>query len=56
MAMDQNVVNPIPTAELERRWAAVRKAMEERDIDVLLMRNSNDFHGGYANILPTSRP
>ncbi len=48
MAVDQHVVNPISTAELERRWAAVRAAMEERDIDVLLMQNCNDFHGGYV--------
>ncbi len=48
MTMDQNVVNPISTAELERRWAAVRAAMEARDIDVLVMQNNNDFHGGYV--------
>ena len=41
-----DVVNPISTEELERRWAAVRAAMAERDIDILLMQNSNSFHGG----------
>jgi Xaa-Pro aminopeptidase len=40
--------SPISTAELERRWAAVRAAMSDRGIDVLLMQNNNDFMGGYV--------
>ncbi|MBI2357993.1 MAG: aminopeptidase P family protein [Deltaproteobacteria bacterium] len=40
--------HPISTEELERRWALVRAAMEEREIDVLLMQNNNDFMGGYV--------
>lgn len=40
--------HPISTRELERRWAGVRTAMEERKIDVLLMQNNNDFMGGYV--------
>lgn len=40
--------SPISTKELERRWSAVRKAMEERRIDVLVMQNNNDFMGGYV--------
>jgi Xaa-Pro aminopeptidase len=39
---------PISTAELERRWQAVRKAMEAQRIDVLVMQNNNDFMGGYV--------
>jgi Xaa-Pro aminopeptidase len=39
---------PISTAELERRWSAVRAAMAERGIDVLLMQNNNDSMGGYV--------
>ncbi len=39
---------PISTKELERRWTAVRKAMEARRIDVLVMQNNNDFMGGYV--------
>jgi len=39
---------PISTKELERRWTAVRKAMEARGIDVLVMQNNNDFMGGYV--------
>ena len=39
---------PISTGELERRWKAVRKAMEAQGIDVLVMQNNNDFMGGYV--------
>ena len=39
---------PDLTAELERRWKAVRAAMAERGIDVLVMQNSNEFSGGYV--------
>ena len=48
MSNEERVVNPISTKELERRWAAVRAAMSERGIDVLIMQNSNEFHGGYV--------
>jgi len=46
--MDERLFNPISTAELERRWTAVRKIMAERKIDALVMQNSNDFCGGYV--------
>ncbi len=39
---------PISTAELERRWAAVRAGMAAHGIDVLLMQNNNDSMGGYV--------
>ena len=49
MADDSERVNTaISTAELERRWAAVRSAMAEQRIDVLLMQANNDFMGGYV--------
>jgi Xaa-Pro aminopeptidase len=49
MANESERLNaPISTKELERRWAAVRKAMEARGIDVLVMQNNNDFMGGYV--------
>lgn len=49
MAFQQERINtPISTAELERRWAAVRAAMAEQGIDVLLMQANNDFMGGYV--------
>jgi len=44
----ERIHHPISTNELERRWAAVRAAMAERKIDVLLMQNNNDFQGGYV--------
>jgi Xaa-Pro aminopeptidase len=42
------VNTPISTSELERRWAAVRAAMKDRKIDILLMQNNNDYMGGYV--------
>lgn len=39
--------SPISQAELDRRWAAARAVMRERDVDVLVLQNSNDFLGGY---------
>src|SRR5260370_292371 len=46
--IDERLLNPISTGELERRWAAVRKAMAERNIDALVMQNNNDWLGGYV--------
>jgi len=44
----ERLISPISSAELERRWKAVRAAMAERGIDVLVMQNSNEFSGGYV--------
>ena len=44
----ERVHYPIATAELERRWNAIRATMEENRIDVLVMQNNNDFMGGYV--------
>src|ERR1700761_8777805 len=41
-------VTSTSNAELERRWAAVRAAMEREKIDVLLMQSNNDYVGGYV--------
>ena len=41
--MSQRINSPISTPELERRWALVRKAMEEWEIDVLLMQNNDHY-------------
>src|SRR5260370_6961345 len=49
--MDERLLNPISTRELERRWAAVRKIMAERKIDALVMQNNNDWLGGYVRRL-----
>ncbi len=46
--LSERLNRPISTAELERRWAAVRAAMEAAKIDVLLMQNNNDHMGGYV--------
>lgn len=46
--LSERVNTPISTKELERRWAAVRAAMEAEGIDVLLMQNDNDYVGGYV--------
>ena len=46
--MDERLLNPVSTAELERRWAAARKGMAERKIDALVMQNNNDWLGGYV--------
>ena len=42
---------PIPTRELERRWAAIRVEMAVAGIDVLLAQANNDFMGGYVKYL-----
>src|ERR1700746_442162 len=46
--LSERLQTPISTAELQRRWAAMRAAMEGEQIDVLLMQNSNDHMGGYV--------
>jgi len=42
----ERIATRISNAELERRWAAVRAAMLERDIDVLIVQATNDWLGG----------
>jgi Xaa-Pro aminopeptidase len=46
--LPERINTPVSTQELERRWAAIRAAMEARKIDVLLMQNNNDHMGGYV--------
>src|SRR5450759_989728 len=38
----------IPTRELERRWAAIRTAMQAEGIDILVTQNDNQYLGGYV--------
>jgi len=55
--VSERLQTPISTAELERRWAAVRAAMARDKIDVLLMQNNNDYMGGtvkYFTDLPAT--
>ena len=46
--LSERLNTPISTAELERRWKAVRAAMERERIEVLVMQNNNDHMGGYV--------
>ncbi len=46
--MSERLNKPISTKELERRWAAIRAAMAEQEIDALLLQNNNDHMGGYT--------
>ncbi len=48
MQMSERVIAPISTAELERRWKAVRTEMQARKIDVLVMQGNNDFMAGHV--------
>jgi Xaa-Pro aminopeptidase len=44
----ERITTSISTLELERRWKAARDMMRERNIDYLLMRNDEEFLGGYV--------
>src|SRR5215204_2410126 len=46
--LSERLQTPTSTAELERRWKAVRAAMKREGVDVLLMQNNNDHMGGYV--------
>ena len=50
-SLGERALSPISTDELERRWAAVRSAMEDHSIDVLVVQNNNDHMGGYVRYL-----
>ena len=42
------LAHSISTAELEKRWQAVRAKMKEEGLDYLLMQNDNEWLGGYV--------
>jgi Xaa-Pro aminopeptidase len=46
--LSERLNTPISTAELERRWAAVREAMADAGLDVLVMQNNSEALGGYV--------
>src|SRR6266568_7386336 len=48
MAANERINHPISTAELERRWGAVRAAMVDQKIDALITQSNNDWMGGYV--------
>jgi Xaa-Pro aminopeptidase len=43
----ERLTKSISTQELERRWALAREVMQEHKVDYLLMRNDEEFVGGY---------
>jgi Xaa-Pro aminopeptidase len=45
---EENLLYPISTEELERRWQVIRDEMRERKIDVLVMQNCTEHLGGYV--------
>jgi Xaa-Pro aminopeptidase len=46
--LGQKLTTCISTAELERRWNASRELMREHKLDYLLMRQDEEFLGGYV--------
>jgi Xaa-Pro aminopeptidase len=46
--VSERITTAISNQELERRWAAARREMRERNIDALVMQNANDWLGGYV--------
>ncbi len=44
----ERMTTSVSKAELERRWSAARKVMKEKKIDFLVMRNDEEFLGGYV--------
>ena len=44
----ERLVTSISTTELERRWSAAREMMRDSKIDFLIMRNDEEFLGGYV--------
>ena len=48
MTVDERSPDRISTAELLRRWTAVRAAMAEARLDALVMQNANDWLGGHV--------
>lgn len=42
------LINPTSLTELERRWAAIRAAMAEHNLEALVMQGRDDWLGGYV--------
>jgi Xaa-Pro aminopeptidase len=51
ITLSERLNTPISTGELERRWAATRRAMEDAGIDVLLVQSRTQEVGGYVRWL-----
>ena len=44
----QRLVPSVSSGELERRWKAAREMMRDRKIDFVLMRQDEEYYGGYV--------
>jgi Xaa-Pro aminopeptidase len=44
----ERLVASVSSAELERRWKEARELMRDRKIDFLVMRQDEEFYGGYV--------
>ena len=44
----ERLVPSASSGELERRWKAAREMMKERKVDFLLMRQDEEYYGGYV--------
>ena len=44
----ERLTTGVSNQELERRWALAREVMRENKVDYLLMRNEEEFLGGYV--------
>ncbi|MGB6446596.1 MAG: hypothetical protein WBE48_22000 [Xanthobacteraceae bacterium] len=42
---DERFCHPVSLQELERRWAAVRRAMPEHKLDALIVQGANNLAG-----------
>jgi Xaa-Pro aminopeptidase len=49
--MNERLLNPVSNAELDRRWAAVGKAMADHGVEALIVQSNNDWLGGHAKWL-----
>jgi Xaa-Pro aminopeptidase len=49
--MGDYINSPVSTSELERRWAAIRAAMDGSGIEALLIAGANDLMHGYIKYL-----
>src|SRR3977135_2603370 len=56
MVANELINHPISTAELERRWAAVRAAMAEHRIEALLLQSNTDWMGGCDKYFTAAPP
>ena len=45
---EQRVIKPISDRELERRWRLTREAMAHAGLDAIVMRQADDWLGGYT--------